>query len=43
MDMKQAILSLVFLLAATLAHAQLTLDECQREAQANYPLVRQYG
>ena len=41
--MKQAICSLVFLLAATWAHAQLTLDECQRGAQANYPLVRQYG
>ena len=41
--MKQAILSLAFFLTATLAHAQLTLDECQREAQANYPLVRQYG
>lgn len=24
-------------------HAQLTLDECRRQAQANYPLVRQYG
>lgn len=43
MNMKQAIFSLVFLLAATWAHAQLTLDECQRGAQANYPLVRQYG
>ena len=40
MNMKQAIFSLVFLLAATWAHAQLTLDECQRGAQANYPLVR---
>lgn len=43
MNMKQAIFSLVFLLAATWANAQLTLDECQRGAQANYPLVRQYG
>ena len=43
MNMKQAIFSLVFLLAATWAQAQLTLDECQRGAQANYPLVRQYG
>ncbi len=41
--MKQAILSLAFFLTATLAHAQLTLDECQREAQAKYPLVRQFG
>lgn len=30
-------------LAAMLAHAQLTLEECQRRAQDNYPLVRQYG
>lgn len=43
MDMKQVILSLTFLLTATLAHAQLTLDECQRQAQVNYPLVRRYG
>lgn len=43
MDMKQAILSLASLLTATLAYSQLTLDECQRQAQANYPLVRQYG
>lgn len=43
MDMKQAILSLAFLLTATLTHAQLTLEECQRAAQTNYPLVRQYG
>ena len=43
MDVKQAILSLAFLLTAALAHAQLTLDECRRQAQANYPLVRRYG
>ena len=42
MDMKQVILSLTFLLTATLAHAQLTLDECQRQAQVNYPLVRRH-
>lgn len=40
---KQAILSLAFLLTAALVHAQLTLDECRRQAQANYPLVRRYG
>ena len=43
MDMKQVILSLTSLLTATLAHARLTLDECQRQAQVNYPLVRRYG
>ena len=42
--MKRTILSSFFFLAATLAaHAQLTLEECQRRAQTNYPLVRQYG
>ena len=41
--MKRTILSLALFLAATLAHAQLTLEECQRQAQSNYPLVRQYG
>ncbi|WP_418697021.1 TolC family protein [Bacteroides sp.] len=43
MDMKRTILSFSFLVAATLLHAQLTLETCQRMAQANYPLVRQYG
>ena len=33
MDVKQAILSLAFLLTAALAHAQQTLDECRRQAQ----------
>lgn len=41
--MKRTILSLALFLAATLAHAQLTLEKCQRQAQSNYPLVRQYG
>ena len=41
--MKRAILSLAFLFAAALTHAQLTLDECRRSAQENYPLVRRYG
>ena len=43
MDMKRTIFSFALLLSATLMHAQLTLEECQRQAQANYPLVRQYG
>lgn len=43
MKMKRIILSFSFLLAATLMHAQLTLDDCLRLAQENYPLVRQYG
>lgn len=41
--MKRTILSFALFLAATLVHAQLTLEECQRQAQANYPLVRRYG
>lgn len=41
--MKRTILSFTLLLSAALMHAQLTLDECRRQAQANYPLVRQYG
>ena len=43
MEMKRTILSFSFVLAAMLAHAQLTLEECQHSAQTNYPLVRQYG
>ena len=43
MEMKRTILSFSFVLAAMLAHAQLTLDGCQHSAQTNYPLVRQYG
>ena len=42
MEMKRTILSFSFVLAAMLAHAQLTLEECQHSAQTNYPLVRQY-
>lgn len=41
--MKRTIFSFAFFLAALSMHAQLTLEECQRQAQANYPLVRQYG
>ena len=43
MEMKRTILSFSFILAAMLAHAQLTLEGCQHSAQTNYPLVRQYG
>ena len=41
--MKRIILSFSLFLVVTLVYAQLTLEECQRQAQANYPLVRQYG
>lgn len=41
--MKRTITSFAFLFAALSMHAQLTLEECQRQAQANYPLARQYG
>ena len=43
MEVKRTILSFSFVLAAMLAHAQLTLEGCQHSAQTNYPLVRQYG
>lgn len=43
MEMKRTILSFSFVLAAMLAHAQLTLEGCQHSAQTNYPLVRQHG
>ena len=43
MDMKRTVFFFTLSLAAMLAHAQLTLEECQRRAQDNYPLVRQYG
>ena len=43
MNMKRTILSITLLFAAGWMHAQLTLEECQRSAQKNYPLVRQYG
>ena len=41
--MKRTVFFFTLSLAAMLAHAQLTLEECQRRAQDNYPLVRQYG
>lgn len=43
MDMKRTVFFFTLSLAAMLAHAQLTLEECQRRAQDNSPLVRQYG
>lgn len=43
MDMKRTVFFFTLSLAAMLAHAQLTLEECRRRAQDNYPLVRQYG
>ena len=43
MDMKRTVFFFTLSLAAMLAHAQLTLEKCQRRAQDNYPLVRQYG
>ena len=41
--MQRTVFFFTLSLAAMLAHAQLTLEECQRRAQDNYPLVRQYG
>ena len=43
MDMKRTVFFFTLSLAVMLVHAQLTLEECQRRAQDNYPLVRQYG
>ena len=36
-------LPLLLLLAAIPCHGQLTIEECYRKAQANYPLIKQYG
>lgn len=41
--MMRMALSLILLLSAASMRAQLTLDECRCQAQANYPLARQYG
>ena len=41
--MKRVILSVSFLLLVSWLYGQVTLEECQRKAQENYPLVRQYG
>ena len=40
--MKRIVLFLSFSLIAMLMSAQITLEDCQRKTQANYPLVRQY-
>lgn len=40
--MKRMIFSFSFLLYVAGAYAQITLEECQRKTQDNYPLVHQY-
>ena len=41
--MKRVVLSVSFTLLVSWLYGQVTLQECQRKAQENYPLVRQYG
>ena len=41
--MKRMVFSLSFLLFVSGMYAQITLEECQRKTQENYPLVHQYG
>ncbi|WP_455673663.1 TolC family protein [Phocaeicola sp.] len=41
-SLKAAMLSLCMVMGASATHAQLTLDECQRLAQDNYPLLKKY-
>lgn len=41
--MKRMVFSLSFLLFVSGMYAQITLEECQRKTQVNYPLVHQYG
>ena len=41
--MKRMIFSLSFLWVVSGMYAQLTLEECQRKTQGNYPLVQQYS
>ncbi len=41
--MKRMIFSLSFLACVSGMYGQITLEECQRKTQDNYPLVRQYG
>lgn len=43
MNMKRITLFLSCTLAASLLSAQITLEDCWRRTQDNYPLVRQYG
>ena len=40
--MKRMVFSLSFLLFVSGMYAQITLEECQRKTQENYPLVHQY-
>lgn len=42
MSTKRIAFFLVFSLSVLLMSAQVTLEDCQRKAQANFPLVRQY-
>ena len=41
--MKRMVFSFSFLLFVSGINAQITLEECQRKTQENYPLVHQYG
>ena len=43
MCMKRMVFSFSFLLFVSGINAQITLEECQRKTQENYPLVYQYG
>ena len=43
MCMKRMVFSFSFLLFVSGMYAQITLEECQRKTQENYPLVHQYG
>lgn len=43
MRMKRMVFSLSFILFVSGMYGQVTLEECQRKTQDNYPLVRQYG
>ncbi len=41
--MKRMVFSLSFFIVCIGMYAQITLEECQRKTQENYPLVHQYG
>ena len=43
MCMKRMVFSFSFLLFVSGINAKITLEECQRKTQENYPLVHQYG
>ena len=40
--MKQLVFIIAFAVIGICCHAQVTLDECQELARANYPLIKQY-